>query len=155
MKDDKDDNLLLFEKELTTSVIKILRQRYAYAGEEWACVTAKEIYNEVLKVYNRIGQINKRDCFLDILEKYDEKIKLAYSLKEEIKKETDVFMIEKIMEVSSIMKEKEIEDDVIRQWIKELIKDYTMSLNSSYKLIDSFAKDTIDDLENKKNIINN
>ena len=155
MKDDKDDNLLLFEKELTTSVIKILRQRYAYAGEEWARVTAKEIYNEVLKVYNRIGQINKRDCFLDILEKYDEKIKLAYSLKEEIKKETDVFMIEKIKEVSFIMKEIEIEDDVIRQWIKELIKDYTMSLNSSYKLIDSFVKDTIDDLENKKNIINN
>ncbi len=88
--------------------------------------------------------------YLDVLKDYKEEIKFASALLEDVRKERANFFSEKLKEVSDTLKETGVDDNVRCQWIKELVKSYTGSLDVSSQLAEEHIVETVNEIKNKE-----
>lgn len=74
---------------------------------------------------------------LDTIKEYKEEIKFAASLQEDLRRERSQFFTQTLKEVSNTLKQAEVDQQTISEWIKELVGSYTQSLNLSGDLAES------------------
>lgn len=108
-----------------------------------------EVYNERLKSQLDIYYEYEKH-YLDMLKEYKEEIKFASTLQEDLRKERANFFSEKLKEVSATLKDTGVDDKVRGEWIKELVKSYTGSLDISDKLVEEHVVETINDIKGKQ-----
>ena len=108
-----------------------------------------EVYNERLKSQLNIYYEYEKH-YLDMLKEYKEEIKFASTLQEDLRKERANFFSEKLKEVSATLKDTGVDDKVRGEWIKELVKSYTGSLDISEKLVEEHVVETINDIKGKQ-----
>lgn len=108
-----------------------------------------EVYNERLKSQLYIYYEYEKH-YLDMLKEYKEEIKFASTLQEDLRKERANFFSEKLKEVSATLKDTGVDDKVRGEWIKELVKSYTGSLDISEKLVEEHVVETVNDIKGKE-----
>lgn len=108
-----------------------------------------EVYNERLKSQLNIYYEYEKH-YLDMLKEYKEEIKFASTLQEDLRKERANFFSEKLKEVSATLKDTGVDDKVRGEWIKELVKSYTGSLDISDKLVEEHVVETFNDIKGKQ-----
>ena len=108
-----------------------------------------EVYNERLKSQLNIYYEYEKH-YLDMLKEYKEEIKFASTLQEDLRKERANFFSEKLKEVSATLKDTGVDDKVRGEWIKELVKSYTGSLDISEKLVEEHVVERINDIKGKQ-----
>ena len=108
-----------------------------------------EVYNVRLEAQLKTYYEYEKHC-LDMLKEYKEEIKFASALQEDLRKERAKFFSEKLKEVSATLKDAEVDDKVRGEWIKELVKSYTRSLDISDKLVEEHVVETINDIKGKQ-----
>ena len=108
-----------------------------------------EVYNERLKSQLDIYYEYEKH-YLDMLKEYKEEIKFASTLQEDLRKERANFFSEKLKEVSATLKDTGVDDKVRGEWIKELVKSYTGSLDISEKLVEEHVVETVNDIKGKE-----
>lgn len=112
-----------------------------------------EVYNERLKSQLNIYYEYEKH-YLDMLKEYKEEIKFASTLQEDLRKERANFFSEKLKEVSATLKDTGVDDKVRGEWIKELVKSYTGSLDISEKLVEEHVVETFNGIKgNEKEIV--
>lgn len=120
-----------------------------YSDDEIIKQILDEVYNERLKTQlNTYYEYEKH--YLDMLKEYKEEIKFASTLQEDLRKERANFFSEKLKEVSATLKDTGVDDKVRGEWIKELVKSYTGSLDISDKLVEEHVVETINDIKGKQ-----
>ena len=120
-----------------------------YSTDEIIKQILDEVYNERLKTQlNTYYEYEKH--YLDMLKEYKEEIKFASTLQEDLRKERANFFSEKLKEVSATLKDTGVDDKVRGEWIKELVKSYTGSLDISDKLVEEHVVETINDIKGKQ-----
>ncbi len=120
-----------------------------YSTDEIIKQILDEVYNERLKTQlNTYYEYEKH--YLDILKEYKEEIKFASTLQEDLRKERANFFSEKLKEVSATLKDTGVDEKVRGEWIKELVKSYTGSLDISDKLVEEHVVETINDIKGKQ-----
>ena len=105
-----------------------------------------EVYNERLKSQLNIYYEYEKH-YLDMLKEYKEEIKFASTLQEDLRKERANFFSEKLKEVSATLKDTGVDDKVRGEWIKELVKSYTGSLDISEKLVEEHVVEAFNDIK--------
>jgi len=105
-----------------------------------------EVYNERLRSQLNIYYEYEKH-YLDMLKEYKEEIKFASTLQEDLRKERANFFSEKLKEVSATLKDTGVDDKVRGEWIKELVKSYTGSLDISEKLVEEHVVETFNDIK--------
>ena len=108
-----------------------------------------EVYAERLKSQLYIYYEYEKH-YLDMLKEYKEEIKFASTLQEDLRKERANFFSEKLKEVSATLKDTGVDDKVRGEWLKELVKSYTGSLDISEKLVEEHVVETINDIKGKQ-----
>lgn len=108
-----------------------------------------EVYNERLKSQLNIYYEYEKH-YLDMLKEYKEEIKFASTLQEDLRKERANFFSEKLKEVSATLKDTGVDDKVRGEWIKELVKSYTGSLDISEKLVEEHVVETFNGIKGKE-----
>ncbi len=108
-----------------------------------------EVYNERLRSQLNIYYEYEKH-YLDMLKEYKEEIKFASTLQEDLRKERANFFSEKLKEVSATLKDTGVDDKVRGEWIKELVKSYTGSLDISEKLVEENVVETFNDIKGKE-----
>lgn len=139
--------------EALNELIKKHVEKDAQTYREDVALYAKKICEEVssdklsadLKIY-----FEYEKHYLDMLKEYKEEIKFAAALQEDIRKERASFFSEKLKDVSSTLKETGVDDKVRCEWIKELVKSYTGSLDMSSKLAEEHVEETINEIKHKE-----
>jgi len=81
--------------------------------------------------------------YLELVKEFKEEIKFAGSIQEDLRKERAKFFSDTLKEVSSTLKESQVEPGVAAAWLKDLVGSYTKSLDLSSGLIEEQAIDTI------------
>lgn len=84
---------------------------------------------------------------LNTLKEYKEEIKFATSLQAEIRKEAATFFSSTLKEVCSSLKETQVDPKCQAQWILDLVRSYTSSLNLSSKLAEEHVISLVGDIE--------
>jgi hypothetical protein len=74
--------------------------------------------------------------YLGLLQQYQDEIKFANGIQEELRKERTKFFSDSLREVCQSLKESQVDDKVASLWIKELVESYTKSLNVCSDLIE-------------------
>ena len=120
-----------------------------YSDDEIIKQILDEVYNERLKTQLTIYYEYEKH-YLDMLKEYKEEIKFASTLQEDLRKERANFFSEKLKEVSATLKDTGVDDKVRGEWIKELVKSYTGSLDISDKLVEEHVVETINDIKGKQ-----
>lgn len=87
--------------------------------------------------------------YLSLIKDYKEEIKFAGTLQEDLRKERAKFFSVTLKEVSSSLKDSQVESDVASLWIKELVNSYTKSLDVSAGLVEERTFDTIGKIRNQ------
>ncbi len=108
-----------------------------------------EVYNERLRSQLNIYYEYEKH-YLDMLKEHKEEIKFASTLQEDLRKERANFFSEKLKEVSATLKDTGVDDKVRGEWIKELVKSYTGSLDISEKLVEENVVETFNDIKGKE-----
>lgn len=120
-----------------------------YSKDEIIEKILDEVYNERLKSQLNIYYEYEKH-YLDMLKEYKEEIKFASTLQEDLRKERANFFSEKLKEVSATLKDTGVDDKVRGEWIKELVKSYTGSLDISDKLVEEHVVETFNDIKGKQ-----
>lgn len=81
--------------------------------------------------------------YLELIKEFKEEIKFASSIQEDLRKERAKFFSETLKEVSSTLKESQVDNSVASIWVKELVNSYTKSLDLSGGLIEEHTLDMI------------
>jgi len=84
--------------------------------------------------------------YLSLIKEFKEEIKFVGSLQEDLRKERAKFFSDTLQEVSSALKDSQVASEVASQWIQELVKTYTKSLDVSSGLVEEHTFDTIGDI---------
>lgn len=108
-----------------------------------------EVYDDRLRSQLNIYYEYEKH-YLDMLKEYKEEIKFASTLQEDLRKERANFFSEKLKEVSATLKDTGVDDKVRGEWIKELVKSYTGSLDISDKLVEEHVVETFNDIKGKQ-----
>jgi len=87
--------------------------------------------------------------YLELIKAYKEEIKFAATLQEDLRKERTKFFSESLKEVSTTLKESQVDSNVASIWIKELVNSYTKSLDLSSGLIEEHTIDMIGEIRQK------
>lgn len=94
--------------------------------------------------------------YLTLLKDFKEEIKFANTLQEDLRKERAKFFSEILREVSATLTQAQVEETVASNWIQDLVKSYTNSLDLSNNLIDENTLNTIGKIRaNAKNDVTN
>lgn len=91
--------------------------------------------------------------YLEILKEYKEELKFAASLQEDLRKERSKFFSETLKEVSTTLKETEVDKSVQSGWIKELVASYTKSLDLSGILVEEQIMETLGEIKSEEKAI--
>jgi hypothetical protein len=86
---------------------------------------------------------NYEKNYLTLVKEFKEEIKFASSIQEDLRKERAKFFAETLKEVSSTLKESQVDSTVASIWVKELVNSYTKSLDLSGGLIEEHTLDMI------------
>lgn len=87
--------------------------------------------------------------YLELIKEYKEEIKFASTLQEDLRKERAKFFSSVLDEVSSTLKNSQVDEKVASSWIIELVKSYTGSLDCSANMVSENTLDSISSLRAK------
>lgn len=87
--------------------------------------------------------------YLELVKEFKEEIKFAGSIQEDLRKERAKFFSDTLKEVSSTLKDSQVEPTIAAGWLEELVGSYTKSLDLSSGLIEEQAIDTIGKIRNE------
>ena len=116
---------------------------------EYARKILEEVRSDKLRIELEIYYGYEKH-YLDMLKEYKEEIKFAAALQEDIRKERASFFSERLKDVSSTLKETGVDDKIRSEWINELVKSYTGSLDMSSKLAEEHIVETINEIKQKE-----
>lgn len=83
---------------------------------------------------------------LDLLKEYKEELKFARTLQEDIRRERSHFFAQTLKEVSSTLQQAQVDNTVAAEWIQELVRSYTASLDVSDELVRTAAIERLGNL---------
>jgi len=83
---------------------------------------------------------------LDLLQEYKEEIKFANSLQEDLRRERAQLYSQVLRDAASALKQAEVDKVVAAEWIQDLVRSYTESLNTSMDLVNTRVVETLGDL---------
>jgi hypothetical protein len=85
--------------------------------------------------------------YWELIKSYKEEIKFANTVQEELRRERAQFFAHTLTEVANALKVIEVDKSVSAQWIQELVKSYTQSLDLSNSLVETHTQDLIGKLK--------
>jgi hypothetical protein len=86
---------------------------------------------------------------LEVVKQYKEELKFMYSIQEEVRKERAQFFSTTLREVTQNLASSPIDSKVASQWLQELIRSYTQSLDLSDSLVRTDTFDMIGEIRAK------
>ncbi len=90
---------------------------------------------------------------LDLIKEYKEEIKFAHTMQEDLRRERAGFFAQTLKEVSATLQEAPVDKSVAANWVQELVRSYTASLDVSNDVIQTTALDRLGSLSEKSNLI--
>lgn len=121
------------------------RERANYVTTQIKALLSNDMLKEKLQVFYEYEK-----HYLDILKDYKEELKFAAALQEDLRKERSKFFSETLKEVSTTLKETEVDKSVQSEWIKELVASYTKSLDLSGILVEEQIMETLGEIKNEE-----
>jgi len=134
------------ERELQNNIESLLQDTSLDASQKTllsrsiAASTKDLISQEGLRNRLQILFEYEKHCLTTIKE-YKEEIKFAASLQEDLRRERSQFFTQTLKEVSTTLKQAEVDSETVSEWTKELVKSYTTSLNLSSDLAKTHITD--------------
>ncbi len=83
---------------------------------------------------------------LDLLKEYKEEIKFAHTMQEDLRRERSGFFAQTLKEVSATLQDAPVDKSVAADWVRELVRSYTASLDVSGDVIRTTALHRLGDL---------
>ena len=124
------------EAELSDAHASHLRQIIDQIVTDYACsVEFMERKLEILYEHEK--------KHLDLLKEYKEEIKFARTMQEDLRRERSQFFAQTLKEVSTTLKQAQVDDVVAADWVQELVRSYTASLDVSGDLVRTTALDRL------------
>jgi hypothetical protein len=115
-------------------------------------ILIKAIYNLIIDIENTsklsiLYEYEKH--YLELIQKHKEEIKFANSIQEDLRRERSQFFTYGLREVCETLKNSGVDNAIASEWIQELVKSYTRSLDVSSDLATNRVVDIIGELKKK------
>lgn len=130
----------------TENVTDLMRlERAKYVTTQIKAMLSNDMLKEKLQIFYEYEK-----HYLEILKEYKEELKFAATLQEDLRKERSKFFSETLKEVSTTLKETEVDKSVQSGWIKELVASYTKSLDLSGILVEEQIMETLGEIKSEE-----
>lgn len=80
---------------------------------------------------------------LELLKEFKEEIKFANTMEEDLRRERAAFFSQTLKEIHATLRDSQVDDGVAGDWIRELVRSYTSSLDVSGELVRTATLDQL------------
>ena len=93
--------------------------------------------------------------YLNLIREFKEEIKFLNTTQEDLRKERSKFFSNTLEEVNESLKKSSIDEKLTQQWTQQLVDSYTDSLDTSSELVRTKVMETVEEMKNKSEELQN